>query len=423
MMPDRRDFLKLLAATAALYGCSTGVRARGHVVVIGGGFGGATAAKYLRMWSNGSLDVTLIERNTDFISCPISNLVVAGEKQLSDITTSYEGLRKWGVRVVQDEVVGLEASPAKVVVKLARGGQIDADRAVVSPGIDFIYADLPGLNSFEAQQSILHAWKAGPQTIALREQLQAMKDGGVFVMTVPKAPYRCPPGPYERASVVAHYLKQHKPKSKVLILDANEDIVSKKGLFLKAWETNYKGMIEYRPNAELRDVDAARRVAVLEFDEVRADVLNVIPPQRAGTIAQQAGLVTANARWCGVDWLSMESVAVKRVHVLGDATLAAPAMPKSGHMANQHAKLAAAAIINLQSDLAPNPAPVVMNTCYSYIDGKQAVHVASVHQFDAAERTLKTVPGSGGLSAAPSEMEGLYAMAWAKNIWADALGY
>ena len=423
MMPDRRDFLKLLAATAALYGCSTGVKARGHVVVIGGGFGGATAAKYLRMWSNGTLDVTLIERNTEFISCPMSNLVIAGERQMADLTISYDGLRQWGVRVVHDEVLGLDANAERVRVKLGRGGEITADRAVVSPGIDFIYADLPGLDNAAAQASILHAWKAGPQTVSLREQLTAMKDGGVFVMTIPKAPYRCPPGPYERASLVAHYFKQHKPKSKVVILDANEDIVSKKGLFLKAWEANYKGMIEYRPNSELRDVDAAKRVAVLDFDQVRADVLNVIPPQRAGVIAQQAGLVTANARWCGIDWLTMESVSVKRVHVLGDATLAAPAMPKSGHMANQHAKLAAAAIINLQSDLAPNPAPVVMNTCYSFIDGKQAVHVASVHQFDAAERTLKTVPGSGGLSVAPTDMEGLYANGWAKNIWADSLGY
>ncbi|MEY3200994.1 MAG: hypothetical protein RIR70_544 [Pseudomonadota bacterium] len=423
MMPERREFLKLLAATAALYGCSSGVKARGHVVVIGGGFGGATAAKYLRMWSNGSLDVTLIERNPEFISCPISNLVVAGEKTLADITTSYDGLKKWGVRVVQDEVTGLTAEASRVKVQLARGGVMHADRAVVSPGIDFNYADLPGLNSFEAQAIIPHAWKAGPQTLLLRDQMAAMKDGGVVAITIPKAPYRCPPGPYERACLIAHYLKTAKPRSKVLILDANEDIVSKKGLFLKAWETHYKGMIEYRPNAELRDVDAANRTAVLEFDSVKADVLNVIPPQRAGAIAHQAGLVTANARWCGIDWLTMESLAVKRIHVLGDATLAAPAMPKSGHMANQHAKLAAAAIISLQSDTAPNPAPVVMNTCYSFVDAKQAIHVASVHQYDAAERTLKTVPGSGGVSAASSEMEGTYAMGWAKNIWADALGY
>lgn len=423
MIFNRREFLKTLGVSAALYGCAGGVKARGHVVVIGGGFGGATAAKYLRMWSNGTLEVTLVERNREFISCPISNLVVSGDKQLADITTSYDGLKKWGVRVIHDDVIALDVAADKVRVKLAQAGELSADRAVVSPGIDFIYESLPGLATAAAQEAIPHAWKAGPQTLALRAQLEAMKDGGVFAITIPKAPYRCPPGPYERASVVANYLKTTKPRSKLIILDANEDIVSKKGLFTKVWNENFKGLLEYRPASELRDVDAANRTAILEFDQVRADVLNVIPPQRAGTIARNAGLITANNRWCGVDWLSMESTAVKRVHVLGDATLSAPLMPKSGHMANQHAKLAASAIINLQSGLAPNPAPVLMNTCYSFINGKEAIHVASVHQYDAAEKTVKTVPGSGGLSTAPSAIEGQYALGWAQNIWADALGH
>ena len=298
MSIGRRGFIQGtlgVSAMAALYGCAGAGKGKGHVVVVGGGYGGATAAKYISMWSNGGIRVTLVERNAAFVSCPISNLVLAGEKQLSDITVGYEGLAKYGIKVVQDEVTAVDAD--KRVVKLAKGGDLAYDRLVLSPGVDFMYDGLPGLQSVSAQQAILHAWKAGPQTVALRKQLEAMPDGGVFAMTIPKAPYRCPPGPYERACMVAHYFKTKKPKSKVLVLDANEEIVSKKGLFLKAWADNYKDIIEYRPQSELRDVDAGNRTAILEFDQVKADVLNVVPPQRAGDIAAKSGLKLINNRW------------------------------------------------------------------------------------------------------------------------------
>jgi sulfite dehydrogenase len=421
---SRRDFLKVsgvLASSGALAACAGvgGTKSLGHVVVIGGGYGGATAAKYLRLWSEGAVAVTLVERNANFVSCPISNLVIAGERSIADVTVGYEGLGRHGVNVVRDEVVGVDA--ARRTVKLAGGSELTYDRLVVSPGVDFMYETLPGLRSAEAQEKVLHSWKAGPQTLALRKQLEAMPDGGIFALCIPKAPYRCPPGPYERACMVAHYFKKAKPKSKVLILDANEDIVSKKGLFTKVWADQYKGMVEYRPASELRDVDAATNSAILEFDKVRANVLNVIPPQRAGNVARIAGLITANDRWCGIDWLSMESVAQKNIHVLGDATLSAPMMPKSGHMANQHAKVAAAAILNLLAGQPPNPEPMVMNTCYSFVDDRNVVHVASVHRYDPAQKLFVTVPGSGGLSPAPSEIEGKFAFAWAKNIWADML--
>lgn len=423
MSLNRRGFLRALGAAAAggaLYGCAgAGARASGNVVVIGGGYGGATAAKYIRMWSGGGVNVTLVERNPSFISCPLSNLVLAETMAMDDITLKYDSIQKHGVKVVQDEVTAVDAD--KRVIRLARGGELAYDRLVVATGIDFLYESIPALGSVAAQEKILHAWKAGPQTVALRKQLEAMKDGGVYALTVPKAPYRCPPGPYERACMVAYYLKTEKPKSKVLILDANEDVVSKKGLFLKAWGETYKGIIEYRPNSELRDVDVANTTAILEFDKVKADLLNVVPPQRAGSIAKQAGLITANDRWCGIDWLSMESIARKNIHVIGDAALAGPAMPKSGHMANQHAKLAAAAIVNLLSGQPPNPDPLVMNTCYSWIDAKTAVHVASVHRYDPAQKTVVTVPGSGGLSTAPNDIEAKAALAWAKNTWADML--
>ncbi|MCQ9373786.1 NAD(P)/FAD-dependent oxidoreductase [Methyloversatilis sp. XJ19-13] len=423
MTAARRGFIKGtlgLSAMAALYGCAgAGKGAKGHVVVVGGGYGGATAAKYISMWSEGGIRVTLVERNAAFVSCPISNLVLAGEKQLSDITVGYEGLAKYGITVVQDEVTAVDAE--KRMIRLARGGDLAYDRLVLSPGVDFMYESLPGMASAAAKESILHAWKAGPQTVALRKQLEAMPDGGVFAMTIPKAPYRCPPGPYERACMVAHYLKQAKPKSKVLVLDANEDIVSKKGLFTKAWADSYKGMIEYRPQSELRDVDVGNRTAILEFDQVKASVLNVVPPQRAGDIAAKSGLKLINNRWVDINWLTMESTSTPNIHVLGDAIFPAPTMPKSGHMANQHAKVAAAAIINLMSGQPPSDAPLVMNTCYSFVDATNVVHVASVHPYDAATKQPQPVKGAGGLSAAPTEMEGKYALAWARNIWADML--
>ena len=423
MLMKRRDFLKAGAAAgamASLYGCAGGGKASGHVVVVGGGYGGATIAKYLRMWSEGGVQVTLIERNPTFISCPISNLVIGGTKTMEDITVSYDGLKnKWGVRIVQDEVVAVDA--AKRSISLKAGGAMSYDRLVLSPGIDFMFDEIPGLKSAEAQSKILHAWKAGPQTVALRQQLESMKDGGTYAISIPKAPYRCPPGPYERACLVADYFKKNKPKSKVIILDANEDVMSKKGLFTKAWADLYKGIIEYRNNSEVKDVEVATNTAVLEFDKFKADVLNIIPPHRAGDIAHKSGIKLINNRWVDINWLSMESTNTPGIHVLGDAVFPAPTMPKSGHMANQHGKLAAAAILNQLSGMEPSPTPVVMNTCYSFVDAKNVIHVASVHQYDAATKTVQPVKGAGGVSAARNELEGKVAIGWAKNIWADML--
>lgn len=425
MMPmKRRDFLKAGAAAgamASLYGCAGGGgKASGHVVVVGGGYGGATVAKYLRMWSEGGVQVTLIERNPAFISCPISNLVIGGTKTMADITVSYDGLKnKWGVRLIQDEVVAVDAG--KRTISLKAGGAMTYDRLVLSPGVDFLWDQVPGLNNPEAQGKILHAWKAGPQTVALRKQLEDMKDGGTYAIAIPRAPYRCPPGPYERACLVADYFKKSKPKSKVVILDANEDVVSKKGLFVKAWNELYKGALEYRPNSEVKDVDVRTGTAVLEFDKFKADVLNVIPPHRAGDIAARSGLRLINNRWVDINWLSMESNNTPGIHVLGDAIFPAPTMPKSGHIANQHGKLAAAAILNLLSGQEPNPDPLVMNTCYSFVDSKSAIHVSSVHRYDPATRVVQPVKGAGGVSAARNEMEGVFALGWAKNVWADML--
>ncbi|MFO1330849.1 MAG: NAD(P)/FAD-dependent oxidoreductase [Rubrivivax sp.] len=418
---NRRQLLGAGAALAAasLAGCAgtpAGGPSIGRVVVVGGGYGGATAARYLKLWG-GNVEVTLVERQAEFISCPISNLVLGGYKTMADITNGYGGLKAAGVNWVQGEVVAVDAAARSV--RLADGRTLAYDRLVLSPGIDFMTEQVGGLQAAIDGGRVFHSWKAGPQTVALRRAIEAMPDGGVFALFIPKAPFRCPPGPYERACVVASYLKAAKPKSKLIISDGNAEIISKKGLFEKAFKDLYGGIIEYRPNAELKEV--AGNVGKTEFDDIKADVINVVPPQRAGDLARTAGLLNVNARWAGVDWLTMESTAVPRIHVLGDATFSAPLMPKSGHMANQHAKVAAAAIIQLLKGEPVNPTPVVTNACYSFVSAREAVHVASVHQYDAAEKTFKTVPGSGGVSAGINQVEARIALGWAANIWADTL--
>ena len=420
----RRQLLQsgsALGVMGLMAGCASTSDKGPKVVVIGAGYAGATAAKYIRMWSDYGIQVTLVEPNPAFVSCPLSNLVLGGSKRMADITSPYDNLvRRHGVKWVQDRATSIDVD--KRLVQLAGGSALPYDRLIVSPGVDFMWDSLPGMKQAVAQDKVLHAWKGGPQTLALRQQLEAMPDGGVFAMSIPLAPYRCPPGPYERACQVATYFSQYKPKSKVLILDANDDVTSKGALFKKAWAERYAGMIEYRPKHQLVDVDAASGTLKFEFnDDLKANVLNVIPPMRAGDIAFKTGLATANQRWCEVDFLTFESKAAKNVHVLGDAIQIAPAMPKSGHMANQHGKTCAAAVVALLTGQAVNQTPVYNNTCYSFVSAKDVVHVASVHRYDADKKTMLTVPGAGGLSAAANELEGVYALAWAQNIWADTL--
>jgi NADPH-dependent 2,4-dienoyl-CoA reductase/sulfur reductase-like enzyme len=424
---QRRQFIQTSALGSAagvlgLSGCATPSGGSGpKVVVVGGGYGGATAAKYVRMWSDDGIQVTLVEPNAAFVSCPISNLVIGGSKTMADITTPYDNLaRRHGVNVVQDSVTSIDPGARKV--KLASGGELAYDRLILSPGIDIMSDTLPGLAKPGAQDKVLHAWKAGPQTLALRRQLESMRDGGVYAISIPLAPYRCPPGPYERACQVAHYFSKAKPKSKVLILDENDDVTSKGPLFKKAWAERYKGIIEYRPKHKVVDVDAATNTLKFDFnDDVQADVLNVLPMMRAGAIAVNTGLATANKRWCEVDFLTHESKAAANIHVLGDSIQIAPLMPKSGHMANQHGKTCAAAVVALLTGKQVNPMPIYNNTCYSFVSDEDVVHVASVHRYDADKKTMLTVPGSGGVSAAANELEGRYALAWARNIWADTL--
>jgi sulfide dehydrogenase [flavocytochrome c] flavoprotein subunit len=422
----RRDVVQGFLAggtLVAMGGCASmgGTPSSAKVVVVGGGYGGATAAKYVRLLSDRAIDVVLVEPNRAFVSCPISNLVVGGMRQLGDVTTPYDGLRKHGVTVVHDTVASIDVTGKKV--KLAGGPEIRYDKLILSPGVDLMFDDVQGLRQAQADGTVLQAWKAGPETVALHRQLAAMPDGGVYAITIPEAPYRCPPGPYERASVVAAYLKQHKPRSKVLILDANPDVTSKGPLFKKAWAELYGGMVEFRGQHKTTAVDPKARTIKFDVqDDVKADVMNVLPPMRAGTIAVQTGLANANARWCHVNYQTFESTAAKDVHVIGDAIQIAPAMPKSGHMANGHGKVVAAAVVAALNGWEVNAKPLLTNTCYSFVSGTEVIHVASVHEYVAAEKTFKTVAGSGGVSAQRSTREADYALSWARNIWADSLG-
>ncbi len=425
---NRRQLLRtsasvgLLTGLGSLTGCASVAPSSARVVVVGGGYGGATTAKYVRLLSDYQIDVVLIEPNASFVSCPISNLVIGGSKTLADITTPYDNLRsKHGVKMVRDHVSAVDT--AKKTVTLASGSTIRYDKLVLSPGIELMFNTIEGLQAANASGQILQAWKAGPETAALRKQLEEMPDGGVYAIAIPEAPYRCPPGPYERASQVASYFKKAKPRSKVLIVDANADVTSKGPLFKKFWATEYKGMVEYMPQYKVMAVDAKTRT--MKFDvqnDVKADVLNVLPAMRAGSIAVQTGLANINSRWCGVNYINFESTQAKDVHIIGDSMMLAPLMPKSGHMANSHGKVTAAALVAELSNWPINPQPFLSNTCYSFVNDKLVVHVASVHQYDAKDKTYKTVPGSGGVSAEPNELEGIYAWNWAQNIWADTLG-
>ncbi len=417
----RRDFIKAMGATGLLLASQPVLALAkkpplGRVVIVGGGYAGATAAKYLRLWSMGAIEVIVVEARAQFVSCPMSNLVLGGSKSIHDLTFGYDALKtNHGVVFRHDTVTAIDASLKKITML---GGTLSYDRLIVAPGVDFNYQAWPMLASIDAQKQVPHAWKAGWQTVNLRQQLEAMPDGGVLVMNVPAAPYRCPPGPYERACQVASYFKQHKAKSKVIVLDANAEIISKKGLFSKVFNETYAGIIDYRPDNAISNINLATKTVSTEFDSIKADVLNFIPPQRAGKIAQVAELTEKDYPWCEVNFLSYESKRVPHVHVLGDSVAAG--LPKSAHMASNQAKVCASAIVQLMSGNMPDAAPVFANTCYSFINDHAAMHVANVYRYDAGKKMMVSAEG-GGVSISPNEKEGGYAHAWANNIWADTL--
>lgn len=424
---QRRDFL--LAGAGLLAGVAGAIspthagkgRARPRVVIVGAGYGGASCARYLKLWDP-RVEVTVVEPSPAFISCPYSNTVVAGLNRLEDITFPYDYLRKAVDRFIADRVIGID--PAKRQVATASGQRLAYDRLVLAGGVELMFNRVEGYDE-AARQTIKHAWKAGPdQTGVLRRQLEAMPDGGVFVLTIPAQPFRCPPAPYERASLVADYFKRAKPRSKIIILDGNSDIVSKKALFLAAWRKHYgygsgDSMIEYRPNSLAVELDVGGMRVSTEFDEARGDVINLVPPMRAAAVTGMAGTRTGeDGTWCPVDYHTCESTEVPKVHVLGDSI--SSNLSKAGALANNSGKLCATALIDMFQEREPDPAPVLTSTCYSATSGQTAVHVATVFRYNPKTRLMEVQPGSG-LSEAESEKEFEYMGGWARNIWADTL--
>ncbi|OGI41765.1 MAG: hypothetical protein A2150_04545 [Candidatus Muproteobacteria bacterium RBG_16_64_11] len=425
----RRDFLKLTGGAGAasalgMLGVSSAHAAKhgkmgAHVVVVGGGFGGATCAKYLK---RAGINVTLIEPSTKFITCPFSNYVIGGTHKIENITHTYDALKKSGVNVVHDTVTGIDAAGKSV--KLKGGKTLKYDRLVVSPGIDFKWNAIKGYDE-KASNVMPHAWKAGPQTLLLRKQLETMKDGGTFIMVAPPNPFRCPPGPYERASMVAHYFKQHKPKSKILILDAKDDF-SKKSLFMDGWNKLYPGMIEWVPGAKggkVSAVDTKTMTVMGELDKHKGAVVNVIPAQTAGGIAIKAGLANETG-FCPVDFKTFESKIHKGIHVIGDSSIVGAALPKSGFAANSEAKMCASAIAAMLKGESVADVSFV-NTCYSLIAPNYGISVAGVYR--VTEKGIVPVEGSGGVS--PKEAtdafraeEAKYAYGWYASITADTWG-
>ena len=431
---NRRDFLKLgggaaiVASSVSTFGCaSLQGKAAKKVVVVGGGTGGATVAKYLRLFDS-SLDVTLIEADKSHHTCYGSNEVLSGYRQMSDINFGYDGLKKHGVKVIHDWVTGID--PDTRTIKTKGGASVSYDRAVISPGIDFKWDAIEGYDEAAAQK-MPHAWQAGPQTVLLRQQIEAMPDGGRVIIAAPSNPFRCPPGPYERASQIADYLKRHKPKSKILILDA-KDKFAKKKLFIQGWKRLYgygtkDSMIQFIPGSKGGKVTGVNvgnmSVEGSNLDVFKGDVINVIPPQKAGKIAFSAGLTKGD--WCPVNKNSFESLIHKNIHVLGDASSASK-MPKSGYSANIQAKACASAIVQLFNDMEPM-APSYQNTCYSIIGKDYGVSVGMIYKYNKEKNMILPVKGAGGTTPMDASLEYLkreshYAHGWYKNITTDIFG-
>lgn len=428
---SRRDFVKLLGTGGAmsalgLTGCETVPKSKGapRVVVVGGGIGGATCAKYLRIYDP-SINVTLIEQNASFVTCPGSNWVLGGLRKMEDLSQNYNALKtKHGVNVVHERVTAID--PVKRIVTLNSGKTVEYDKLVMSPGIDFRWNAIEGYDE-AASQLIPHAWKAGAQTVLLHKQLQAMPDGGTVIICPPGMPFRCPPGPPERVSMIAHYLKTEKPRSKILILDAKEGF-SKQDLFMDAWNELYPGMIEWVPGSKgglVKRVDPKTRTVYTDEGQTahKGDVVNIIPPQRAGDIATTSGLVNKEG-WCPVSQHTFESTIAPNIYVIGDSS-SAGALPKSGHTANNIAKMTAASIA-AQIRGVQVPLPSIVNTCYSLVGPEYGISIAAVYRLDE-KGELVGVKGAGGVSPRTAasmqrSLEARYAQGWYSAITADTFG-
>jgi NADPH-dependent 2,4-dienoyl-CoA reductase/sulfur reductase-like enzyme len=417
---SRRRFLKIAGAAALLPAPALAQGVGPKVVVIGGGFAGGTAARFIKQ-ANNAAAVTLVEANATFTACPFSNMVIGGIRELSAQQFKYDGIGKSGVTLAIQAATGVDASARTVT--LADGTRLAYDRLIMAPGVDLRWDGLPGYTEAAAEK-MPHAWKAGAQTALLRRQLESMEDGGTVFIVAPANPFRCPPGPYERASLIAHYLKTKKPKSKLVLLDA-KDAFSKQRLFQNAWKALYPNHLEWislSQGGKVTSVDPSAMTLKTDFSEHKAAVANVIPPQRAAAIAQTAG-VADRSGWCPVDPVTFESKLVPNIHVIGDAAIMG-AMPKSAFSANSQAKACAAAVTVLLAGAKPAE-PRLINTCYSLVAPDYGITVAGVYK--PTDGQLADIPGAGGVSPAeaPKEqraLEAQFADGWFKTITNEVFG-
>lgn len=420
---NRRETLIIgaSAASGSLLSVPAIAAGRARVVVVGGGFGGAAAARTLRT-IDPKIDVTLVTDSETFTTCPFSNLVIAGEKPLSEITFDYENLAAIGVEIVLGRVDEIDAGAN--AVHLDDGTGLGFDRAILSPGIDLDYTAIPGYDE-AASERMPHAWKAGAQTVLLRDQIAAMPEGGTFLMSVPNNPYRCPPGPYERASLVAHFLKNNNPAAKIIIVDG-KDSFSKQSLFMEGWKKLYPGMITHVPfaeNAGVNDVSADTLTVNTAFESFSGDVVNFIPPQKAAEFLLRSGLA-GDGEWCPIDQATFESPFMPGVHVIGDSAIVGD-MPKSGFSASVQGGVCAHVVAALLREDIPERG-VLLNTCYSLVAPDYGISVAGVYRVNEDGR-LKSVEGAGGTSPADANDqfrrdEAKYAKGWYANLTASLFG-
>ena len=391
----------------------------GRVVVLGAGWGGLSAAKTIKQISP-NVEVVIIDKKREFISCPMSNWVIGQLKSMEDITFSFDNLKsKYSINFIHEEAINID--PSKKIIKTDKQ-EISYDKLILSPGIELNYSSIENWNK-SSFNNFPSAWKAGSETKLLSDKVKNLSNGGVVAISIPLGPYRCPPGPYERASLIASYLKKYKKNTKLIILDSNQKIVSKGVLFKEAWDEFYSDIIEYRPNSGVIGVDNINNKFITDFEDLRCDVANLIPSQRAPKFLKENGLIEKGSNWAAVNPYDFSSSIAKDIFIIGDSTSQSNVgrVPKSGYIANSMGKVCALAVIAELYDL-EKASPSLINTCYSLVSSQEGISVSAIYNYDEKNNKIKSIKGASGLSPHRSPIIKNNAWDWASNIWKDMLG-
>ena len=393
-------------------------KSAGKVVILGAGWGGLSAAKTIKIISP-EVEVIIIDSNEKFVSCPMSNWVIGQLKNLDDITFNFDTLKNsYGIKFIHETAINID--PEKKII-ITDKQKIIYDKLILSPGVQLDYSSIENWNH-DYIDVFPSAWKAGKETSLLSNKIKNLPNGGVVAISIPLGPYRCPPGPYERASLIASYLKKNKKNTKLIILDSNQDIISKGKLFKEAWEDLYPDIIEYRPNSGVVGVDKSSSKFMTDFEDIKFDVANLIPPQKAPYFLKEAGLINKGANWAAVNSYDFSSSIADNIFIIGDATsqTSVGRVPKSGYVANSMGKVCGLAVVSELFDL-EKVSPSLINTCYSLVSNEEGISVSAVYNYNKEEKIIKSIPGASGLSPTRSSIIKENAWDWAKNIWEDML--